>query len=209
LKRAWLVKVAPTDVPEPAPEGLLTVASNKTGATLVALGCSWIDWRSFRACTRLEGRTEETCTETGIPVYTDGAMDYVVGVPGLPRPELNGVARQALTLRIPLHPTAECPDVEVVMLRHPQICPGRVVAVDGATSAIEDDGRRVDLHYDPSAPERAPRELAVEWDIGTPTCWNDYRGYPPFFLEGESKTVELVRRMLTSGQGGEPLSRRQ
>ncbi len=208
-QRAWLVKASPNDVPDPAPEGLLTVASNKAGATLVALGCSWIDWRSFRACTRRQGQAEETCTETGLPVYADGEMDYDVGVPGLPKPELDGVARQALTLHLPLHPTAECPDVKVVMVRIPRVCPGRVVGVDGATSGIEDDGRRVELHYNPSAPDRAPRELAVEWDVGSPSCWNEYRGYPPFFLEGNPKTVELVRRTLTAGSTTQALSRSQ
>jgi len=126
-------------------------------------------------------------------------MDYMSGVPGLPRTGLDFVARQALTLRFPLHPTAECPDVEVVMMRLPRVCTGRVVSVDGATSPIEDDGRKVALHYDPSAPDRAPRELAIEWDIGGPTCWNAYHGDPPFFLEGEPKTVELVRRVVIAG----------
>jgi len=134
-------------------------------------------------------------------------MDYTVGVPGLPRPGLEFVARQALTLRIPLHPTAECPDVEVVMPHLPLICPGRVVAVDGATSPIEDDGRKVALHYDPSAPDRAPRELAIEWDVGGPECWNEYRGYPPFFFEGEPRIVEPIRRVLTSRWSPRPLVR--
>jgi hypothetical protein len=65
----------------------------------------------------------------------------------------------------------------------------------------------VALHYDPAAPERTPSELAVEWDVGGPTCWNEYRGYPPFFLEGEPKTVELVHHVLAARWAPRPLWR--
>jgi hypothetical protein len=191
LERAYLLKVPRHMIPRPMPANVTVAAATPADMTLVAFTCSWIDWREFTACVRVPGEPE-TCTATGIPRARDGHLDYQSGIPGMPNPGGYMAARQTLTLRFPLHPTAQCPETWVHMPQLSRLCPGRIVSVDGATSRLESDGRWVRLRLDEAPGAAPPRELAVSWDLGGPQCWNEFRGYPPFFLEGDPRTVAFV-----------------
>jgi hypothetical protein len=192
LERAYLLKVPRHMVPQPRPANVVIAASTPRDVTLLTFACSWIDWRSFRACVRRDGSAEETCTQSGITAARDGHLDYQAGIPGMPNPGGNMFVRQTMTLHLPLHPTDRCPETWVHMPQLFRLCPGRIVAVDGGTSQIEADGQwaRLSLHGAPGA--APPRELSIAWDLGGPQCWNEYRGYPPFFVEGDPQSVTFM-----------------
>jgi len=208
-QRAYLVKIPTRQMRQPLPADLVPITSSRGNTTTVVLGCSWINWQSFRVCVRNNGQTEETCTHSSIPAESNGHLVYAVGMAGMPHSDpSHPLARQTLTLRFPLHPTAQCPDEWISMPRAARICPGRIVDIDGETSLIEGDGRSARLHFDPAAGHEAPREIAIAWELGGPECWNEYRGVPPFFIEGEPQAVELLDHVVMAPLQSPPSSRR-
>jgi hypothetical protein len=196
-ERAYLVKIPNNQMRRPVPANLVPTTSTRGNTTVVVLGCSWINWQSFRVCVRNNGQPEETCTDSGIPTESNGHLVYANGVPGMPHTDpSHPLARQTLTLHFPLHPTAQCPDEWISMPRAARICPGSIVDIDGETSMIQGDGRSARLHFDPAAGHGAPHEVAIAWELGGPACWNEYRGSPPFFVEGEPRAVELLDQVM-------------
>ena len=200
LEHAYMLKMPVSDVLMQLPTGAEVVRRAADGRTVVVSTCSWIDWTAFRACTR-RGDAPETCMDTALPIRNDGHQDYSEGIPGMPNPDGRDLSRQTLTLHFPLHPRPECPVTRVVMPRLPLLCPGVIASVDGVPATIEDSGRRVLLRYDtrPGAPQ--PRELAISWELGVPACWNQFRGHPPFVIEGDPDAVPFIERMIDPGPG--------
>lgn len=195
-ERAYLVRIPNNQIRLPFPPNLVPTTSSRGNTTVAVLGCSWINWQSFRVCVRNNGEVDETCTDSLIPAESDGHLVYANGVPGMPHTDpSHPLARQTLTLHFPLHPTAQCPDEWVSMPHVARVCPGRIVGIDGATSLIREDGRSARLHFDPAAGQ-APHEIAIAWELGGPECWNEYRGSPPFFVEGEPQAVELLDQVM-------------
>jgi hypothetical protein len=196
LERAYLLKVPAPMVPRPLPDGVLTATATGAAETLVALTCSWIDWRSFRVCVRDEGAADGPCQESGLPAKRDGHADFGVSVPGMPVIDSMHPPRQTMTLHLPLQPRPECPEAWIYMPRLPRLCPGRVVGVTGGAAEIEDEGRRARLRLGDPAAGGSPTELVIAFELGGPGCWTEYKGYPPFFLEGSPATVALVSSLL-------------
>lgn len=201
LERAYLLKVPTSMLPRPMPASVVTVTATRSDTTLLAFTCSWIDWRSFRVCVKTADRAEETCTRSGLPVARNGHMDYTVGVPGMPIMDPSHPARQTMTLHLPLTMTRECPETWIQMPRMPLLCPGRIMHVEGGAAEIEDNGRAVRLRSNDPSGEDAPREVAITWELGGPECWNQYRGYPPFFVEGDPRSVAFLTRILEQQMG--------
>ena len=204
LERAYVLKVGSERLPAVLPVG--TVVANRTpgNVVLVASTCSWIDWRSFRVCLRAAGSSEERCTESSLPQAPDRAMAYEAGIPGMPTHDGLGIGRQRLTLRFPLHPSEACPEMWVALPRIMTVCPGVIAGVQGEASEVDGRGdRQVRLRYDGNTHPAAPRELTVSWELGVPQCWNDFRGYPPFFVEGSPATTRFVTDLLSDQTTGD------
>jgi hypothetical protein len=184
LQRAYLLKLRPPEVPQPVPPNLTPLASASSGTTFLELACSWIDWRSFRACVA-EGSGPETCTQSGMP-----------DAPGMPHADAFGAPRRTLTLHLPLKPREECPEEWIYMPRRRFVCPGRVLSATGVVADISEDGRWARLKRGPAAASETPAEVAIRWEIGLDGCSVEYRGHPPFFAEGDPASVRLLSTLL-------------
>lgn len=206
LQRAYLVKTPLVLLPSPLPEGVVRVRDALGYATLVAVTCSWIDWRDFRACVRHPGVEGEVCTHTGLP---DGLsiMGNTV-VPGLPDANASHLARQTLTVHFPLHPRPECPATSVVMVYVPPMCRGQITgvegvdgidAIEGIAAEVDRGGQWAHLRIDGAHPAGAA-ELSIVWELGTEGCWNEYRGTVPYVLEGAPSSVEMLKPMVGGDQ---------
>lgn len=197
LQRAYVVKAPLRLLPSPLPEGVVRVRDALGYATLVAVTCSWIDWRDFRACVKHPGVEGEVCTQTGLP---DGLtiMGNAV-VPGLPEANASHLGRQTLTVRLPLHPSAECPAMWVAMVYVPPMCRGKIEGVDGLAAEVDPGGQWAHLRIDGAHPAGAA-ELAIVWELGTERCWNEYRGTVPYVLEGAPSSVEMLKAILGGDQ---------
>ncbi len=106
-------------------------------------------------------------------------------------PETTGKAplfeRGRTTLRVPLVPGSPG---RLFMPRLPDLCGGRVVAVTGAGSRVDEDGRAAAL-----SPGGGEVELA--WDLGSPECAHHFpRPRPPFFVEGDAEIVAGLEALL-------------
>ncbi len=193
LDRAYVTKAPLRSLPSPLPDGVLRVRDAVGYATLVAITCSWIDWRDFRACVKRPGVEGEVCTRTGLP---DGlAMAGAAVTPGMPEVDARHLTRQTVTVHFPLHPRADCPAMEVVMVYVPPMCLGKIASVDGVPAEVDPEGKWARMRVDPAHPAAAA-ELAVVWELGTSTCWNEYRGTVPYMLEGAPSTVDLLQDIL-------------
>jgi hypothetical protein len=193
-ERAYLLRVPVPPPPAGLPPPLRTVSSTPSSSTVLATTCSWIDWSAFRACVRRPGE-KESCVDTGLPVERDAHRDNEAGIPGMPVPDATRLAAQTLTLHLPLHPRAECPRQWIYLPRLPLVCPGRAVAVRGGAHGISPDGKWVRLDAgDPAL--GADSEVALEWQLGGPECWIQYRGAPPFFVEGAPEVVAPLAALL-------------
>jgi hypothetical protein len=186
-ERAYLLK-APTPLVAgiPQPSNVIVAPHAPHNTTLLALGCSWIDWRSFRVCQTGPDGWEASCVASGLPDAGGPHSEYEHGIPGMPPGTGRERPQYKLAIHFPLDATPGCPEESVYMPRVPRICPGRIRSVDGATAGIEDDGRRVTL-------KGGERELVIDWDID---AFCEYRGSPPFFVEGEPSTVAFVSALL-------------
>ena len=200
LERAYLLKLPAPLVSRPLPPNVVEAASSPLDATLLVFTCSWIDWRAFRVCSRAAGSPKEHCTPSGLPTVDNVQSDNVAGVAGMPPADGRSTARLALTLHLPLHPSPQCPEEWIYMPRLPIFCPGRITGVDGSTSPIEEDGQWARLAFHPADGQRPPRDLAITWDVGGPACWRQFRGYPPFFVEGDPQGVSFLANILAHQQ---------
>jgi hypothetical protein len=196
LERAYLLKLPASLVSQPLPPDVVETTSSARDATLLVFTCSWIDWRTFQVCSRAEGSTEEHCTPSGLPAVDNAQGDDMAGVAGMPAADGRSTARLALTLHFALHPTLQCPEEWIHMPRLPLLCPGRITGVDGRTAPIEDGGQWARLAFHPGDGQPPPRDLAITWDLGGPECWRQFRGYPPFFVEGDPQGVAFLAPLL-------------
>jgi len=195
LERAYLLKVPVRRVPEPLPPTLVVAHSTDAYATLLGFACSWIDWRSFRVCVQTDGAAER-CAASGLPTVADPHADDGAAPPGMPVVDVRNPPRQIMTLHLPLQPRQQCPEEWVYMPRLYRMCPGRIVGVDGDSSGIDPSGRWAKLKLQPTAAGPAPQELSIAFELGGRDCWSDYRGYPPFFVEGDPAAVAPIAALL-------------
>jgi len=194
LQRAYLLKPERSLVPQPPPANVVAVRTTGSYATLLVFASSWIDWGSFRVCVTRAGEADSTCTQSGLPMAPHEG--WSVRLPGMPIVDAAHLARQTMRLHLPLRARAQAPEEWIYMPRLPLVCSGRIVSVDGGTAGIEESGRWARLRYEPAAAGPTPRELVLEWELGGPGCSNQYRGYPPFFIEGDPASVTLVIDLL-------------
>lgn len=73
------------------------------------------------------------------------------------------------------------------------VCPGRVVGAEGVLADIAPDGSAAHLRRKEGSTRG---EVALRWELGVPGCSTEYRGYPPFFVEGNPASVQLVSSLL-------------
>jgi hypothetical protein len=109
----------------------------------------------------------------------------------MPRIDLFVHSPRTMTMHLPLHPRPECPEQAVYMPRVPMACVGRIVRVEGGAARIDAKNRKAYLRLDEQAPP--PSEIVLAWDLGGPSCDSQYRGLPPFFLEGEPAAVTFLQ----------------
>lgn len=188
-ERATLLKISSLRVPRPLPPSVKEVLTTNGNSTLVGTSCSWLDWRHFRACTKDSEAGPETCVDSGLPADRDGHSDYAAVLAGLPG--LN-VRHSILTLHFPLQPKASCPESWFHMPRLPGVCEGRIVSVDGQDATIEAEGRWARLKSEGTP----PHEISMQWEIGGPKCQVEYRGFPPFFVEGDATTAAFLATII-------------
>jgi hypothetical protein len=187
---AYLFKAPKASLPAHLPPNVTRLAERNQYASLLAVGCSWIDWRDFIACDAEPDGSGERCLQTGFPTRYEPRLD--VGLPGMPVPDARkDRPLRRLRLRIPLHARAACPQTMVHMPMRAFACPGRIVSVDGGSAEVERDQRTARLARDPET-GRAATQLVLEWQLGGPSCSMQYRGYPPYFLDGDPEIVQLV-----------------
>jgi hypothetical protein len=105
-------------------------------------------------------------------------------------PAHGSLERRLLELRVPLLPGSTG---EIVMPRRALLCAGRITSVPGARSRITDDGARATVA---GVDESSIAEAQIVWDIGSADCDSfSYSGLPPFFIEGDANTVEMIERL--------------
>lgn len=191
LSRAYLLRVAREHLPPSLPPTTRKVTEDSAAATLLVYACSWIDWSSFRACVRKEGKENQECADSGVPAEQDIHSDY--GTPGMPAADDVRKSPQYLTLRFPLKPDAACPVFSVHMPDVAGVCHGRIVGATGASIQFQQTDQWAVLTNPESG--KTP-ELAIEWNLGETNCSREYRGAPPFFIEGDPASVDLVASTL-------------
>jgi hypothetical protein len=196
LERAYLLKVHPEAVPNPLPPSVRKVAATNRDATLLEFACSWIDWRSFRVCVSDGDEVQEKCAQSGLPEIQNARLDPHT-VPGMPFGDAHHPPRRTMTLHLPLKPRDACPQEWIYMPRLPRVCPGHVIGAEGVAAEIESNGRWARLKRKEGAAPDAPAEVSIRWDLGLPECSVEYRGYPPFFAEGDPDSVQLLAHLLT------------
>jgi hypothetical protein len=198
LERAYLLKVPADRLPQTPSPDTVVVSSTRSDATLLALTCGWIDWSSFRVCVKSPLQPEE-CTPSALPTEKEGPPpDHWPRVPGMPGSDGSSLTQQSITLELPLKPRAQCPEDWIYMPRTTHLCPGHIVSVDGRTSEISESGTWARLRWGDASAGSAPKMLVVQWDTGGADCWSQYRGYPPFFLEGAPDSVTRLKALLDS-----------
>jgi len=69
--------------------------------------------------------------------------------------------------------------------------PGARAPRDGVDADIQSNGRWAHLKRKVGVTGDAPGEVTIRWDLGLPECSVEYRGYPPFFAEGDPESVKL------------------
>jgi hypothetical protein len=195
LERAYLLKVPSPMVPRPLPATVSEVRHSNVETTLVGFTCSWIDWKSFRVCTRTANGGSDTCVDSGLPANPEGHSDYDLELPGMPKLDARSRETQIMTIHLNLTPRASCPEEWIYMPRQPGICLGRIVGVDGSPAQVESEGRWVRLKQS-EAGAPTPKEVAIEWELGGPNCTVEYRGYPPFFVEGDPQSAAFLAMTL-------------
>ncbi len=206
LERAFLLKVPASIVPTTLPANIVVANSTNEHQALLGFACSWIDWRSFRVCIKDIGDTKETCSQSGFGNPPSSHSGEDVRLPGMPTVDPRNPPPQTMTLHIPLKPREQCPEEWVYMPRLWRLCPGRVVNVDGGGAGIDSSGRWAKLKMQKSTTGTTPTEIAIAFEIGGRECWVDYRGYPPFFVEGDPVAVDslatiLERQRILEGHG--------
>jgi hypothetical protein len=193
FERAFLLKIASEGIHEAfPPPGVTLIASTPDDRTVLAFACSWIDWSSFKACVSRPGSTDETCSPSGIP----DDQQIHDQLPGMPMPDGTNPKPQTLSLHFPLKPQEACPDFAVSMPRVPLACPGRIVSIGGDASAISQNGRYARVSRSQWPGGTPPGDLVVEWELGRHECGIAYRGYPPFFVEGDVQSVAVMEKLI-------------
>ncbi len=86
------------------------------------------------------------------------------------------------------------------MPRLRRVCPGRIVSVEGVSAEVDPSGRSARMKLAAGTEGQGPRELVLQWELGGPDCLTEYRGIPPFFVEGDPRSVEFLRPVLEDGR---------
>lgn len=191
---AYVLKAWTERVPDPLPDGCRTLRRSGDAVLLLCLTPIRTRWERFEVCVRPSGEGDVRageCVESGIAL--EPALDpedvsvHVAGLPGLSRHHARTV-----TLRLPLGPARGGPS-GIVMPRSGGLCGGRVAAVDvGEVSA---DGLRARIGD-------GARRLDLEWRLGAPECAGySWRGFPPFFIEGDPATSAAIEALLRGRDG--------
>lgn len=195
-ERAYLLKLPASLVARPMPPGVVEVRQSAESSTLVGLTCSWIDWSAFRVCNRDSPTGIETCVDSGWPADPEGHSDNDKGMPGMPLIDAHSQATRFMTIHLRLQPRADCPEQWIYMPKQTGVCPGRIVSVDGSNAGIEPGGRWLKLKQPTEA-----RDVAIEWELGGNVCSVEYRGYPPFFVEGDPASTTYLSTVLERQEG--------
>jgi hypothetical protein len=182
--------------PLPLPSSMTELAHTRTKRVVLGFTCSWIDWSAFQACVMHAGTTEEVCSQIGIKSGDDIGPETL---PGMPRPAMTNLQQPwTLRLRLPLAPQDACPEWTVRL--PPMGCRGHIVSVGGEAQDITDDGLVARVSRARWPPGKAPGDLVIQWDVQSPECQVGYRGYPPFFFEGDPQMVEALSRYVQWAQ---------
>jgi hypothetical protein len=184
---AVLLQVAKRDLPIPIPLGWRVISTTTLEATVLASVPSWIDWTRYTVC-RSDGRGgAERCVESGL--FDRPHQSNTIEIDAMPD-AAKVEERDLLQLRLPLRAGAPGEVHEVYMPRHPsQLCSGRITAVPEG-SRMDPDGRHATL-----VTAAAGAELVVEWNLAA--CTIGLGDLPPFFVEGDAKTVHPLAELMT------------
>lgn len=194
LQSAYLTKVEIRQLPPILPEGLDVLTTRGDVATVLAVSCSWIDWRAFTVCEAEPDGSAEVCTDTGFGTTYDPQLEF--GLPGMPVSDARKDRPvRRMRLRFPLHARPDCPAMAIDLSAFRDSCPGRIASIDGGSHGVAASQKSALLTRDPAS-GAAPRELVLEWMLGGPDCYVQYRGYPPAFLEGNPEMVDDFGRMI-------------
>jgi hypothetical protein len=80
------------------------------------------------------------------------------------------------------------------MPSRPLLCSGEIASLPGERPETGSDRRRGT--WIDAAGAGSSEEVTLRWTIGSEACeMNAYMGVPPFFLEGDAKTVAELERL--------------
>jgi hypothetical protein len=186
---AYFLKVDVGGLPSPLPSGWILLRRKGTSASLLILAPAALRWETFVACDQDTGE----CSPSGLRVGEHEKPVCPACVEGMPAGGSSHAKR--LELRIPLLPAPPGTRWGLRMPRAANFCEGRILAVEGRDCEVSADGRSAE--WTAPADPAAPGTVRVLWELGSPTCMDfGYSGMPPFFFEGEAKTVEALEDLV-------------
>ncbi|MGH7435166.1 MAG: hypothetical protein ACRENE_05800, partial [Polyangiaceae bacterium] len=186
---AYFLKVDVGGLPSELPPGWTLLRRHGTSASLFILAQAALKWDTFEACDQETG----ACSPSGLRVGEYEKPVCPSCVKGMPAGGRTHATR--LELRIPVLPAPPGTRWGLRMPRAANFCEGRILGVDGRDAEVSADGRTAE--WTAPADPAAPGTARILWELASPTCRDfAYRGMPPFFFEGETKTVEALEDLV-------------
>jgi hypothetical protein len=182
----YVAKIATPSLPRTLPKDWIVAAQSESSSLVMIFTRSFLSWDHFDAC---DGSGE--CIKSGLALKDDTKPACAFCVPGMPPVE--DPKRRTLELRIPLVASSK-ESGALAMPRRVGGCSGRIAKVIGRAVEISPDGSHATWSAVGDGEVRA--EARMIWELGSPECdFHDYSGLPPFFIEGERETVEMIERL--------------
>jgi hypothetical protein len=187
----YVAKVDAAALPRPLPESWEVANQVGGSAVVLAFTQSFLSWEHFRVCDPRGPAGQDNCADSGLSIRGDEKPKCLYCVPGMPPCQRPG--EHAMELHLPVRST-EGEAHAIVMPARLLLCSGSIASVPGGPAAVSADRRRA-TWVEPTSPD-SPGEVTLEWTIGSQECdMNAYSGLPPFFLEGDPRTVEQLERL--------------
>ncbi len=192
---ATIVKLDTMELPEPLPDGWVAASRGGDGVTVVVFDQSIFDWDRARLCH--DAAAGRVCAHPG-GRHDDGTPWSFPG--------------GKLSLHVPMDASRDVVSGaehvrRVLMPQLAEECGGRVIAVPGENSRIDEDGHGARVRPGPDGAGDA--ELILEWDVGSSDCLQSQPSpIVPFFIEAGEKAAAVlepvIRRREAARQGRRP-----
>jgi hypothetical protein len=185
---AYLLTVDRSLLPDTLPPSWTRFNMNSTGAAVLAMTHSGLDWKHFELCWK-DWSGRDSCQPCGLIPNPAGSDTQAILPcwPDRPYPEI--------TARVPWTPRPGS-DERIIMPRSKRwsLCSGDVARVpDG--SSLTDEGLGARLKG------TAAGTVELRWRPGSAACpVENYSAFPPLVLAGETRTVELLAQVIASSR---------